>query len=186
MPSLELVPPSSAHVQTFRLESSDRFPNGASGLPVVLYRPFAPPAFDAAGALDPAAVEALVAAHGFAPGWRFPMYDFAHFHSTTHELLVPFRGRATLELGDAGAGATQLDVRAGDVLLLPAGTAHRAARTADAFCMVGSYPAGAARWDMCRGGGSGAEARIRALGKGGVAEDPVYGGRGVVGEAWGL
>jgi uncharacterized protein YjlB len=144
-----------------------RFPNASSGLPVVFYRPFDTDKT----ALDASAIEALVSQHGFKPQWRYPMFDFDHFHSTTHELLVPFRGRATLVLG----GTESIDVKAGDVILLPAGVAHRAEKTEGEFYMVGSYPSGAKQWDTCRGGEEGVEDRIKKLQTGGVNMDPVYG-----------
>lgn len=167
MAALKLLPISSLSPRVLHLTDHGSFLNSASGLPVVLYHPF-----DTSNqALDPSAVESHVSKNSFVPQWRYPMFDFDHFHSTTHELLVPFRGTATLVLG----GTKRVDVQAGDVLLLPAGVAHRAEKTDGDFCMVGSYPSGAKQWDTCRGGEEGTEERIRGLGTGGVNMDPVYG-----------
>ena len=48
---------------------------------------------------------------------------------------------------DKGRG---IDVGQGDVLVLPAGYAHRALDEVDGFAMVGAYPLNrAADWDMC-------------------------------------
>ena len=81
---------------------------------------------------------------------------------------------------------TKLRVQPGDVLLLPAGMAHRCVESSPDYSMVGSYPEGAEQWDTCRGGEKGVEERIKALGKGGVSKDPIYGERDgtPVGEAW--
>jgi uncharacterized protein YjlB len=69
----------------------------------------------------------------------------------------------------------ELNLHVGDVLLSPAGIAHRAVSSEGGFMMIGSYPVGSEEWDTCRGGEEGAEERIRRLGKGGVAMDPIYG-----------
>lgn len=46
------------------------------------------------------------------------------------------------------SGGLLLDVKAGDVLVIPAGVAHRAMEDTNEFCMVGAYPKGAPSWDM--------------------------------------
>jgi uncharacterized protein YjlB len=76
------------------------------------------------------------------------VYDFAHYHSTAHEVLGVYRGRASLRLGDS-AGAT-LVVEAGDMLVLPAGTAHQNLGSSSDFHVVGGYPEGQ-RADLLRG-----------------------------------
>ena len=61
--------------------------------------------------------------HGWRAAWRWGVYDFPHYHSTAHEVLGVYRGHATLRLGDA-VGVT-IVAETGDVLILPAGTAHQ-------------------------------------------------------------
>ncbi|PWN93824.1 hypothetical protein FA10DRAFT_264421, partial [Acaromyces ingoldii] len=87
------------------------------------------------------------------------MYKQAHYHTTTHELLCIVRGTATIQLGgtderarpgpgpSSESSCTTINVEPGDVLLLPAGYAHRALQDAGGFTMVGSYPIGAEKWD---------------------------------------
>lgn len=81
------------------------------------------------------------------------MFKESHYHSTTHELLTIIRGNATLLLGgrDGVKGNseshTTVDVSVGDLLLLPAGYAHRAVMDSDGFSMIGSYPANGRKWD---------------------------------------
>ncbi|KAL1747546.1 hypothetical protein HDZ31DRAFT_24633, partial [Schizophyllum fasciatum] len=97
--------------------------------------------------LEPSAIEHLVSQNGFEPSWRYGMFPFDHYHSNVHELLIPYEGNATLMLGTT----TKIYVQPGDVLLLPAGMAHRCIESSPDYSMVGSYPRGAAQWDTCRG-----------------------------------
>ena len=101
-----------------------------------------------AGAFDPAAIfEVLFAARGWKHGWRDVIYDYLHYHSDQHEVLGIARGRATLRLG--GARGRTLNVKAGDVLVLPAGTGHQRLSKSKDLLVVGAYP-GKGGYDMCR------------------------------------
>ena len=62
---------------------------------------------------------ALLAAHGWGGAWVNGVFDFHHFHSTSHEVLAVISGSATLELG--GPQGAAFEVAAGDVLVLPGG-----------------------------------------------------------------
>ncbi|KAI0343745.1 hypothetical protein BDW22DRAFT_1205951 [Trametopsis cervina] len=127
--------------------------------------------------VNPSQIEAHLKAVGVCqPQWRYTMYTTSHFHSTTHELLVVSAGNASMLFGGEGnPGRVTEEVRRGDAILIPAGTAHRLLEGTDDFEMVGSYPVGASSWDMCYGhkGEEGAEDRIRALQW--FKHDPLYG-----------
>jgi uncharacterized protein YjlB len=122
----------------------------------------------------------LFAEHGWVGSWVDGVFDFHHFHSTSHEVLGVVSGEATLELG--GPQGERFDVSAGDVLVLPAGTGHRRASTRGAFTVVGAYPRGQEDYDLLRGDDpaevTAARERIAALGA--PPSDPV-GGDGVAG-----
>ncbi len=123
-------------------EPNGGFPNSA--WPVLWYHDLL-----ASQAIDKAETfETLFAQHGWQPQWRHTMYDFDHFHSTAHEALGVFRGTATVCLG--GPHGRQIEVHAGDVLVLPAGVGHRRSHASADFCMVGAYPDGQ-QWDTLRG-----------------------------------
>jgi uncharacterized protein YjlB len=62
----------------------------------------------------------LFEANGWADSWREGMYDFLHFHTHTHEVLGIARGTVRAEFG--GAKGKKLELKAGDVVILPAGT----------------------------------------------------------------
>jgi uncharacterized protein YjlB len=120
--------------QTFRFQDDGETPNNPA-LPLVLYRG----ALDLAGAADPAALfEKAFARHGWGDGWRNGIYDFLHFHTRTHEVLGIARGRAKVEFG--GAKGEAVELAAGDVAILPAGTGHRRLSCSPDLLVVGAYP----------------------------------------------
>jgi uncharacterized protein YjlB len=160
-------------LETWAAPPGDRIPNHPR-FAVLLYR-----GVDVAAA-GAEAVRESFAANGWGGSWVDGVFDFHHFHSTSHEVLAVVAGRATLELG--GTQGRAFDVAAGDVVVLPAGTGHRRARADGAFTVVGAYPAGQEDYDLLRGEDpaevEAARRRIAALGA--PPSDPV-GGAGVAG-----
>jgi uncharacterized protein YjlB len=148
--------------ETWQAPPGDRIPNNPR-FPVLVYRAIAVD--------DP---RARFAEHGWGGTWVSNVFDFHHFHSTSHEALAVLSGNATIELG--GPQGRAFEVAAGDVLVLPAGTGHRRARDADGFRVMGAYPAGQENYDLLRKADEGALARIAALPA--PPEDPV-GGEGI-------
>jgi uncharacterized protein YjlB len=74
--------------------------------------------------LDPAAVmEELFESNGWGDSWRNGIYDYLHYHSRINEVLGIARGSAKVRLG--GDRGRTLKLRAGDVVILPAGTGHQ-------------------------------------------------------------
>ena len=152
-------------LETWRAPQGDTIPNHPS-FEVLLYRE--------AGATSADAARDLLAEHGWGGAWVDGVFDFHHFHSTSHEVLAVVAGSARLELG--GQQGEAFDVAAGDVIVLPAGTGHRRAAADGAFTVVGAYPAGQEDYDLLREADDAARERIAALGA--PPEDPV-GGEGV-------
>ncbi len=84
--------------------------------------------------------ESRFAENGWPPAWRYTIYPYAHYHSTTHEVIGVFRGAASVRMGDA-RGVT-ITCKAGDVLLIPAGVSHERILSSSDFRGVGAYPRG--------------------------------------------
>lgn len=153
-------------IDEFLLEPNDWVPNNHS-LPVRIYRRV----WDGEGDKLAERFERMFKDHGWPPDWRDGIYDYHHYHSTAHEALGVFAGRATLELG--GPGGRRITVAAGDALMLPTGTGHRSLEASDDFQVVGAYPEGQ-DWDICREApDTDARARMAALPR--PDRDPVTG-----------
>jgi uncharacterized protein YjlB len=151
-------------LETWHAPPGDTIPNHPR-FAVLIYR-----------GVDVGDARALFAEHGWGGSWVNGIFDFHHFHSTSHEALAIVSGSATVELG--GPQGQAFDVQAGDVLVLPAGTGHRRATARNGFTVVGAYPAGQEDYDLLREADAAARARIEALPA--PPQDPV-GGEGVAG-----
>lgn len=106
-------------------------------LPLVLYKGVV----DVPARLPEHAVEALFEGNGWGQTWRDGIYDFQHYHATVHEALGVARGRALVLFG--GEQGEAVEITAGDVAVLPAGTGHKCVFASDDLSVVGAYPPGA-------------------------------------------
>jgi len=145
-------------------------------LPVLLYRQAVP-----VGGIDPAyTFESLFQRYGWPPQWRNGVYPFHHYHSTAHETLGFAAGEARLILG--GEGGRDVDVAAGDVVVLPAGTGHFRCTASHDFLVVGAYPPGQVA-DLLRGPAT--PQQLAAIANVPIpATDPVHGKAGPLINLW--
>lgn len=121
--------------ETLVLSDDGAFQN--SGLPVLLWRQGI--AIEGSGnGAD--IIERRFVDHGWQGSWQNGIFTFHHYHSTAHEVLGIGRGHVTVILG--GPSGPELTLDAGDVVLLPAGTAHRNLGASDDLIVVGAYPPG--------------------------------------------
>jgi len=148
-------------------------------LPFLVYRR----ALDVSGQKDPAAlIERIFAKHGWDDSWRNGIYSFTHFHSMIHEALGVAAGRARVRFG--GKAGEELEIEAGDVAVLPAGTGHQRIAASRDFLVIGAYPA-QGTYDLCRATPA-EHARAKAL----IPKvplpdaDPVYGSDGPLRKLW--
>jgi uncharacterized protein YjlB len=169
----EMLAASDAH-ESFVLGPNGWMPNNPK-LPVVVYHGLAAGVSDVASAM-----ESMFDRNGWPSQWRNGVYPFHHYHSTAHEVLGFAKGTARLVLG--GENGRETRVRAGEVVVLPAGTGHCRIEASSDFLVVGAYPTGQS-WDLCRSGADAATlARIAKVPVPGV--DPVSGKSGPLVKLW--
>jgi uncharacterized protein YjlB len=115
------------------LKDDGQFPNNGE-LPLVVYEAAVELPDD-----DPAAgFELLFKLNGWENSWRNGIYDYHHYHSTAHEVLGIYEGTVKLQLG--GPKGLKVDLKKGDVVIIPAGVAHRNIGSSKDFKCVGAYP----------------------------------------------
>ena len=164
-------------VQIHLIKENAPFPNNGD-LPLVVYQG----AFSFQETLDPGLIEKTFSMHDWAGSWRNGLYPFHHYHSTAHEVLGIYSGSLRVQFG--GEDGLKLAASTGDVLILPAGLAHKNLWSSHDFRVVGAYPRGTS-WDMNYGKSGerpGADENIARVPLPG--NDPVYGAEGVLLKHW--
>jgi uncharacterized protein YjlB len=160
----------------FSFEDDGIFPNNV--MPLLFY-----PQAITNNAKDSGSVfEQRFAENDWTNSWRNGVYFFPHYHSTSHEVLGVYSGAAKLRLG--GEHGKNVAVKAGDVIVIPAGVAHQNIGASDDFGVVGAYPGGR-EWDLLRGlpgERPRADHNIAAVSM--PDSDPIYGGEGPLRRIW--
>jgi uncharacterized protein YjlB len=129
--------------RTYRFKDDGIVPNHPRW-PLVHYRGAVRLAHD----LDPAAIfEELFERNGWGDAWRDSVFDYLHYHARIHEVMGVARGSAQVQFG--GTAGRIVRLKAGDVIVLPAGTGHQCMGASEDFLVVGAYPA-TGTYDLCR------------------------------------
>lgn len=164
--------------QTQIINENGNFPNNGK-LPLVFY----PGAAEKSGPEYLAReFEELFTRNDWPAAWRDGVYPYHHYHSVAHEALGVYSGSAKVQFG--GGGGPVIEVKAGDVVIIPAGVAHKLVSSEGKLGIVGAYPEGQS--PDIRYGKAGerpeADRNIAAIPL--PDEDPVLGKNGPVAEQW--
>jgi uncharacterized protein YjlB len=163
--------------QTFRFADDGAIPNNR--LPFLVYKS----AVDLSGAKDLAAVfEQRFAANEWGESWRNGIFDFVHYHSQIHEVLGIARGTAKVRFG--GNAGEVLEIAAGDVAVLPAGTGHQKLSSSADLLVVGAYPP-QGTYDLCRVGAADHAKALATIPNVPLPQtDPLFGADGPLMKLW--
>ena len=89
---------------------------------------------------DSSVFKKIFKSNNWTNSWLNGIYDYHHYHSITHEVLGIYKGHANVQFG--GPNGIAEDVSKGDVIIIPAGVAHRNVTPGSPFKCVGAYPDG--------------------------------------------
>lgn len=131
---------------------------------------------------QPQAIQELLQQNHWGKSWIGSLYDYHHYHSTTHEVLVMIEGEGTVQFG--GDKGKIYEVHQGDVVIIPAGVAHKGLRLSRGFKCIGAY-ARDVDFDMNYGKAEehpNVDEHIKDAGL--PASDPVFGVHGLLFDYW--
>ena len=180
MPSLArpAAMPAPKQPDTYFFEDDGWIPNNPR-LPLLLYRH----AIDLAGTAHPEdLIERTFNSHGWGDSWRNGIYGYTHYHSRIHEVLGIARGRAWVRFG--GKRGKDIELTAGDVAVLPAGTGHQCRWSAPDLMVIGAYPP-KGKYDLCRGSKAEHDTALQVIPRVPLPDqDPVFGREGPLLALW--
>jgi uncharacterized protein YjlB len=168
----------SSHILTIELHANKNFPN--SRFPVLIYKN----ACSLPGQKNKAAeiVRQVFLKNGWSNSWKNGVYDFHHYHSTTHECMAICSGRAKIILG--GPNGRRVELVKGDIIIIPAGLAHKCSSFSKDFLCVGAYPQGK-DYDINLGKPGELKKAVTHINKLGIPrQDPLYGQKGFLRSFW--
>jgi uncharacterized protein YjlB len=122
------------NIHKYYLPDHGAFPN--SELPVILYKQIIKWPFF----LRAIAAKKLLKKNGWGNNWTGGIDTFHHYHSTTHEVLAVISGKTMVLLG--GENGTIITLKEGDIIVIPAGVAHKNLGKENGITCVGGYPDG--------------------------------------------
>jgi len=137
----KLAPRDKVEIHRLAAERGDAIPNNERHPAIVL-------AGVLGGTNDPDAIHALFKRNGWDNGWTWEVFDYHHFHPDAFEALAVAKGGATLMLG--GPQGRTVEVKAGDVIVLPPGYGHKQVAKRDGFTVCGAYPPGQENYSTIR------------------------------------
>lgn len=165
------------YIATDLLGDDGTFPNNGT-YPLIVYKSV----LHLHPTAEPADIRSLFEKNGWTNGWVNGVFDYHHYHSNTHEVLGVFCGKADILFG--GDEGSVVELYRGDVVVIPAGVAHKNLNSTEDFECVGAYPFGA-EYDMRYGKPEERAAALEAISKVRLpGKDPVFGDEGAVVDYW--
>lgn len=159
------------------LTEDGAFPNNGL-LPLMLYRQAVRIDDDKPADI----VKEILETNSWTNSWVDGVYDYHHYHSTAHEVLVVIKGSAQVQFG--GPNGITLTIEKGDVVIIPAGVAHKKIADTDGFVCMGAYPEGQ-EYDMNYGKGGERPVTDENIKNVPLPEnDPLYGNDGPLIKNW--
>jgi uncharacterized protein YjlB len=142
-------------------------------LPMLVYK----------SAINASTIEKTFQKNGWGHGlWHNGIYPFTHYHSQIHEVLGIAAGKARVRFG--GRNGEELDVEAGDVAVLPAGTGHQRISSTPDLLVIGAYPPDG-HYDLCRGTGAEHARALETIPRVPLPDtDPLFGADGPLTKLW--
>jgi len=127
-------------------------------------------------------VKELLRKNGWKNSWTDGIFNYHHYHSTAHEVLAVIEGDCMLQLG--GDDGNIQKIMKGDVVVIPAGVAHKNIASSPDFTVIGAYPDGQ-DYDINKGEPGEVEKAKQNILKVPLPNlDPVFGDKGPVKESW--
>jgi uncharacterized protein YjlB len=131
-------------IETFFVRDDGEFLPNNNHLPVIVYRQV----FDSKS-VSASQWEKLFKENNFGKSWRDGIFTYHHYHSTAHEALGCYGGRAQVRLGgDNEQVRKDVELTAGDCILIPIGVAHKNMGQDSNFGVVGAYDLDGKNYDM--------------------------------------
>ncbi|HEY8963535.1 MAG TPA: cupin domain-containing protein [Alphaproteobacteria bacterium] len=163
--------------QTIIFQVGDDVPNNPR-LSVLIYRA----ALDSNASDLPDRMEHLFQLNDWRGNWRNGIFNYHHFHPNAHEVLGIAAGNVDVKLG--GEKGEVITLKAGDIVVLPAGTGHKRVSDKQGLVVIGGYPKGQEDYDICKSLEEcpGAQKRISEVPL--PKKDPVYGENGPLISLW--
>lgn len=131
---------------------------------------------------SPQTIQGWLKQNNWGHAWVDSIYDFHHYHSNTHEVLVIISGHCQAQFG-GDKGAVYM-VNQGDVVILPVGVAHKSVSMSVDFKCIGAYPFDVG-YDMNYGKAEEYSKAIEAIKQVGLPKkDPIFGDHGLLFNYW--
>jgi uncharacterized protein YjlB len=163
-------------MELYNVKDDGTFPN--SKLPIVVYKQ----ALHLPSLFPGNAIRKLFRENNWKNSWKHGVFEYHHYHSITHEVLGIYKGKTTLMLG--GEYGVKIEVQKGDIIIIPAGVAHKNLGKENDITCIGAYPDGK---DYDMNYGKEGERPVTDVNIKHVplpANDPVYGEKGGIMLYW--